>query len=515
MSTSNLKLATATVGDLLLHSKISKGQNGKPIDGVKLSIPEYQRPYSWTAQNATQLLDDIIEAKSNNKEVYRVGTLILHEEKDKEKQIKYNIVDGQQRSITLALLLYALQDTDSHMDIPILNEKISTTPESRNNIPTNLNAFKRRVKKDAEDTNSDEQDMHRRQMREVHKSNMRELSEYIKTQCEFIVIITDNLSEAFQFFDSQNSRGKALYPHDLLKAYHLREMCGIEDKEVERIVKLWEEIPQDDLNKFFGEYIYRIKEWTQGNIATKLDEHTLYKFKGITNTSHSPYAKFYKSAYAYANFVNNSAMPFVTGTRQLEAFQLTAPIIAGKPFFEYTQHYYKILKDIRDNSKYEGFYINDNEIVKTLDSFYNYGTGNSITRLLFDTALLVYIDRFCPATHPTKEDVELFEQFVIYAFVWAYSLRAQYSSLGWKSAQNYILGYSDKINACNIYKIITSADSPILLISILDNTLIPLKLNNVDNVDEKRIVRIKGTTDSEERYSHYLHFFKQYNFLQE
>ena len=32
---------------------------------------------------------------------------------------------------------------------------------------------------------------------------------------------------------------------------------------------------------------------------------------------------------------------------------------------------------------------------------------------MFDTSVLLYVDRFCPETYPTKEDMELFEQFVI------------------------------------------------------------------------------------------------------
>lgn len=86
---SNLTLAITTIGDLLLNEKISKDKDGKSIDNVRLTIPDYQRPYKWTARNAIQLLDDIIEAKNGNKEVYRVGTLILHNEKG-----CYNIVDG-------------------------------------------------------------------------------------------------------------------------------------------------------------------------------------------------------------------------------------------------------------------------------------------------------------------------------------------------------------------------------------------------------------------------------------
>lgn len=100
----NLTLSITTIGDLLLENKITRKEDGKSIDNVRLTIPEYQRPYKWTARNAIQLLDDILEARNSNKEVYRVGTLILHKAKNDEGQEVYNIVDGQQRTITFSVL---------------------------------------------------------------------------------------------------------------------------------------------------------------------------------------------------------------------------------------------------------------------------------------------------------------------------------------------------------------------------------------------------------------------------
>ncbi len=132
------------------------------------------------------------------------------------------------------------------------------------------------------------------------------------------------------------------------------------------------------------------------------------------------------------------------------------------------------IQKLQDNSQYEGFYIKGNQIVKTLDRYFNKGVGNRITRLLFDTALLLYVDRFCPATYPTKIDVGLFERFVTYAFVWAYSLRAQYTNLGWQSAQNYVLEKSRIINSLNIYKLIADSDTPVSLLSMLADMLSPL-----------------------------------------
>ena len=74
-----LRLAITKVGDLLFGEKITMDKDGNEIRDVKLNIPNYQRPYKWSAANATQLLDDMLEAMLANKEIYRVGTLILHD----------------------------------------------------------------------------------------------------------------------------------------------------------------------------------------------------------------------------------------------------------------------------------------------------------------------------------------------------------------------------------------------------------------------------------------------------
>ncbi len=97
MSTS-LRLALTRIGDLLLNNKITQNEDDKPIENINLEIPNYQRPYKWSAKNVIQLLDDILNAKNENKETYRVGTLILHY--DRKKSL-YNIVDGQQRTYYL------------------------------------------------------------------------------------------------------------------------------------------------------------------------------------------------------------------------------------------------------------------------------------------------------------------------------------------------------------------------------------------------------------------------------
>lgn len=52
----NLTLSITTIGDLLLENKITRRGDGKPINNVRLTVPEYQRPYKWTARNAISCL---------------------------------------------------------------------------------------------------------------------------------------------------------------------------------------------------------------------------------------------------------------------------------------------------------------------------------------------------------------------------------------------------------------------------------------------------------------------------
>ena len=482
----NLTLGFTTIEDLLIKNCITKSTDSTQIKEMEIIIPPYQRPYKWSTKNANQLLDDIELAMAENKEMYRVGTLILY----KNPQSQFEIVDGQQRSITFSLLLTALGEKG----INLLEQNVSNNKHNRFNIINNFNAYLRRFGNAQEDSEK--------------KRHQKDLKEYIKTQCQLIVVITTDLSEAFQFFDSQNARGKSLYPHDLLKAYHLREMNHLGAIEIEQIVKMWENLDQSKLSILFNDYLYRTKQWVRGKRSTELSEQNIDMFKGVASKDKHPYAQYYKGAFAFAEEFNQSYVPFVTSTQKMTPFQIDAPIIAGKPFFEYSKHYFDILDDIQNNSKYEGYFINDNEIVKTLDKYYKSRTGDKITRLLFDTAILLYVDRFCPSI-PSRNDLDYLDQFIEYIFIWAYSLRAQYANVGWQIAQNYIMGNAKKtnvVNDFNVYKIIAEADSPGLLLSRLAERLSPLVV--VD--DSKNEMDIQ---DNEKIYKNYLYYFSYFKYL--
>lgn len=67
-------------------------------------VPTYQRPFSWDDEQFDDLVLDTKDA--DRKSTYFIGTIVLHREGDGT----LSIVDGQQRLISLLILLACLRD---------------------------------------------------------------------------------------------------------------------------------------------------------------------------------------------------------------------------------------------------------------------------------------------------------------------------------------------------------------------------------------------------------------------
>lgn len=73
-----------------------------------VTIPAYQRPYKWTVKNISELFADI--NSHLDKSAYRLGSVVFHQaESDAENRL--DIVDGQQRTLTLILAVWAIIET--------------------------------------------------------------------------------------------------------------------------------------------------------------------------------------------------------------------------------------------------------------------------------------------------------------------------------------------------------------------------------------------------------------------
>lgn len=75
-------------------------------DGIQEGfIPDYQRPYTWSEAQAGALLDDLLTSRRQGHPEYYLGSVVLLRN-DAER--RYELIDGQQRAITLAIMHYCL-----------------------------------------------------------------------------------------------------------------------------------------------------------------------------------------------------------------------------------------------------------------------------------------------------------------------------------------------------------------------------------------------------------------------
>lgn len=73
-----------------------------------VAIPAYQRPYKWTVKNISELFADI--NSHLDKSAYRLGSVVFHQPESNEEH-RLDIVDGQQRTLTLMLAVWAIIET--------------------------------------------------------------------------------------------------------------------------------------------------------------------------------------------------------------------------------------------------------------------------------------------------------------------------------------------------------------------------------------------------------------------
>ncbi|MGL2549947.1 DUF262 domain-containing protein [Helicobacter pylori] len=80
------------------------------------SIPNYQRDYAWKDKNFRDLWEDLEEAIEYNKKGYGhfIGTMVVAKNEDNKKL--YDIIDGQQRTTTIFMLLHVLANKQNEED---------------------------------------------------------------------------------------------------------------------------------------------------------------------------------------------------------------------------------------------------------------------------------------------------------------------------------------------------------------------------------------------------------------
>lgn len=495
-----------TEAPLSPHKRILPVEELLTFDNLRL--PPYQRPYKWTPEHVRQLISDVRQATEpktdpgQQKEealgacTYRLGTVVLH----RSAEGSLDIVDGQQRILTLLLVVKAMMQVIDEGESGELRarERLERLLEetslydalrfsnrtSVRNLRTNFHASLQALRT---------------------AGNLEALTSFLLDRCEVVCFVLENVSEAFQFFDSQNARGKDLDPHDLLKAFHLREFHqarnGNDTEEMlhgrmGEAVRVWEAQDSSELARLFGEYLYRIRHWLRGRRPLDFTKSEIHTFKGIPYEYVAPGSPASVARYPYLQLVqtwlHNEAKSSegvaddepnrrgekgeagaADNLRDHEItefpFKLDMKVVNGPPFFRMVDHYLRLLNRLEAmathyaEGKEEVEGEGSDELREVLDKWedpmardileaigtysHRYRTGDSYVRMLFNSLLVFYVDKF--GTTQLGRAVEV-------AFFWAYRLRLTHRSVFLRSVDKYVV--DDDSN--NAFRHLSEAISP-------------------------------------------------------
>lgn len=355
-----------------------------------LVIPNYQRPYRWTIGNVQMLLEDINDSWKNGKSSYRIGSVILNNSDN-----DLNIVDGQQRITTILLLLKCL---NSSVGESLRNSLKYKHIDSKKSIFDNSLFIKK-------------------WLQEHIGNDKTSFEKYLLENCEFVEIRVEDLSEAFQMFDSQNGRGKELEAYNLLKAYHIRAMEINSFQEKINCDKTWEEAVRyqydknssntlDLLSQLINEQLFRTRLWSRKEVVFSFDKKQIKEFKGITISKNQAIDFPYQNRELMLNVMQNYFNSLGVSVHGIKSrFKKSLPeninpftlinqnIINGKNFFEYAQTYVEI---------YKRLFLSGYDELKELKEFiklqcYYAGSHRDGDKYLFEmykSLIMLFFDKF-------------------------------------------------------------------------------------------------------------------------
>ena len=378
---------------------------GELLKEEDLRIPSYQRPYKWNRKHIRNLFYDLRDAMG--KKEYQIGSVILH-----ENDGHLDIVDGQQRLISISLFLHLLDDLENYKGANQLLSAAEFGEISCYHASENYNEWKNLTQL-------------------VGENQAKDICNFLLENCAISVITMpqERLSEAFQLFDSQNNRGKSLEPHDLLKAYHLRK----QDSEDERIVEKWEQFVEDkelSLKELFDKHLFRMRRWSRGET-------------GLTNKRYGSYLRFTEDFIDDFKGVDlNQNFPYLELYRHIEnlPMSITMPIIDGSKFFEYIESAHETIKNHKDFLNEQLGIFNESEeegqnlaYPEGMLNIYNSSKGRYLKcHNIFLNICSLFADRF------GKE--ELSKEIVETLFIWSYYPRVKSKAIYDATVGNYAAG---------------------------------------------------------------------------
>ena len=326
-------------------SKISsfKGEIGlSDLICANIAIPDYQRPYVWDTERVKILLEDLDEQLSAESQ-YLLGSLILYENNG-----EIEVVDGQQRLVSLALILRVLDEKSD-----FLSKSEFTHNDSKAHIKENYEFIKSWF--------------------EARQGKEKNFKQNLCKKVEFIYVKAPSLDDAFIFFDSANAKGKRLEGYDLIKAFHLRALEDYNSKAQAKYSK-------SSLTAYFAKEFEKLATNSE-NLKILFNETLTPARRWLRHNSN-------KVSYQmdiYGEFCAEIPQRFKRESTPLiakDSLGILQNFVGGADFFEYLSHFHELYEKLRLVEFYKE--------LETID----WANGFIYNRYIYIMAVLIYLDKF-------------------------------------------------------------------------------------------------------------------------
>jgi hypothetical protein len=224
------------------------------------SIPLYQREYAWGREEIWQLLDDLQEAFDRDpSRHYHIGSITAFLRTNASGRPSYELIDGQQRTITLALLLRLLAEFTPS---PLLSTRMAEQLRFENRPdaeaflaafcdcpeepPASPTTFRRAV-----DAMCDHP-----VFGEEKREKLPAFAEFVRSHAALFLVTMSPETDVSAYFEIMNNRGVQLEFHELLKAKFIAKL-------------------PDDVDQSLFDRLWTVCSRMDGYLADRLDKENV------------------------------------------------------------------------------------------------------------------------------------------------------------------------------------------------------------------------------------------------
>lgn len=286
-------------------------------------IPAYQRRYAWGNKQLFELFEDINLLDKNDS--HFLGTILLLTESHRANINTLEVVDGQQRIISLSLLMEAIKDRFVELDKKEIANEIEAYLYCQGIDRNKQNKIvlgdldepdysKVLELKNEIDINTESEIKNKRLLNAyiefkkwISVFDYDQLNEYWFKLINNTIVVrldTEKAKDAYKLFETINNRGLKLSPTDIIKNFLLGHASAVDEKTLKKIRGYWKSVIVSldgiETDNFFRQYLMGILQ-RKVTVSKLIFEFKKYYLTTVKESNILPEYKLYNNFEEYQN----------------------------------------------------------------------------------------------------------------------------------------------------------------------------------------------------------------------